>query len=164
MALGMLMVALFMPLPAWAIELCGEPSKTLMRSVGITEQQIQRLCEAAEEASRLTRLSLRRAEDESGYCRVTLELRNDSIHQIDSFVLTTAGGRFEIFRFHDVIPGRSGYASALSRSLMDCRELAELGVEFIWPGSVRADGRALSGRLLDQFRPALLGKELRWKE
>jgi hypothetical protein len=150
--------------PARAIELCGDQSKQLMRSVGITEQQIERLCEAAAEASRLTRLSLRRVEDEAGYCRVTLALRNDSIHHIDSFALTSENGRFEIFRFADIIPGRTGYASGLSRSLMDCEELRELAITLLWPGTVRADGRPLQGRLLDQFQPVLLSEELQWKK
>jgi hypothetical protein len=135
-----------------------------MRSVGISEQQIERLCEAAAEASRLTRLSLRRAEEEAGYCRVTLALRNDSIHHIDSFALTSENGRFEIFRFADILPGRTAYASGLSRSLMDCAELREIAITLLWPGTVRADGRPLQGRLLDQFQPALLSKELQWKK
>lgn len=151
------------PGPARAIELCDEKSIELMRGVGITDAQIRRLCEAAEDASRLTRLSLRRTEDEAGYCRVILALRNDSIHHIDSFVLTTENSRFEIFRFVDVIPGRTGFASGLSRQLLDCEELAELKVVLIWPGTVRADGKPVSGRLLDQFRPELQSKELRWK-
>ena len=168
-ALGAMVFALLVgtialaPRPARALELCGEKSLELMRGVGITDAQIRKLCQAAEEASRLTRLSLRRTEDEAGYCRVILALRNDSIHHIDSFVLTSEDGRFDIFQFRDIIAGGTGFASGLSRHLMECAELEEIGVSLIWPGTVRVDGRPLSGRLLDQYMPALQSKELRWK-
>ena len=116
------------------------------------------------EASRLTRLSIRRTEDEAGYCRVTLALKNDSIHQINTFTLTSANGRFEIFQFFDIIPGGTGYATAGSRALMSCEELPVLKVVLRWPGSIRAGDRPLQGNLLEQFKPALLSKDLKWTE
>jgi hypothetical protein len=162
-ALACALFLLIVPEPK-AIELCSDRSRELMRSVGIRSEQIERLCELAAEAGRLTRLSIRRAEDEAGYCRVTLALRNDSIHHINSFSLTTSNGRFDIFQFYDILPGGTGYASAPSRQLMSCEELPELKVVLRWPGTVRADDRPLQGRLLDQFKPALMSKDLKWIE
>jgi len=150
--------------PAAAIELCSDRSRELMRSAGITAEQIDRVCELAAESSRLTRLSIRRTEDENGYCRVTLALRNDSVHHINAFTLTSANGRFEIFQFFDIIPGGTGYASAASRSLMSCGEVPALKVPLRWPGSVRAGDRPLQGRQLEQFKPQLLSKDLRWTD
>ena len=148
--------------PVQGIELCSPKSKQLMRSVGIAPEQIERLCVAAERASRLTRLTIRRTEDELGYCRVTLALRNDSIHHIDSFAFTSEGGRFEIFLFYDVLPGTTGYASGRSRTLMACDELPELRLALRWPGTARVDNRPLQGRRLEQFKPALQSEKLTW--
>lgn len=148
--------------PVQGIELCSPKSKQLMRSVGIAPERIERLCVAAERASRLTRLTIRRTEDELGYCRVTLALRNDSIHHIDSFIFTSEGGRFEIFRFYDILPGTTSYASGRSRTLMACDELPELRLTLRWPGTARVDGRPLQGRRLEQFKPALQSEELTW--
>jgi hypothetical protein len=150
--------------PVRAIELCGDKSRELMRSAGISADQIARLCELEAEASKLTRLSIRRTEDENGYCRVTLALKNDSIHHINTFALTSGNGRYEIFQFFDIIAGATGYASAASRSLMSCDEVPELKIALRWPGSVRADDHPLQGRQLDQFKPALASKDLKWIE
>jgi hypothetical protein len=158
------LAAVLLGMPTGAMELCESRSRDLMRSVGITPDQIERLCELEAEASRLTRLSLRRTEDENGYCRVTLALKNDSIHHINTFALTSANGRFEIFQFFDISPGGTGYASAASRALMACEELRELKVVLRWPGSVRAGDRPLQGKQLDQFKPALSSKDLKWTD
>ena len=148
--------------PASAMELCESRSRELMAEVGISAAQIDRLCAKAELESRMTRLSLRRAENDLGYCEVTLALRNDSLHTIDSFVFATADRKFELFRFYELLPGGTAFAAALSQSLMDCDELEELGVRLIWPASARADGRTLRGRRLNEFRPALMSEVVRW--
>jgi hypothetical protein len=163
-AAAFLLLSLFFAVPAGAMELCSDKARELMRSAGITAEQIQRLCDLEAEASRLTRLSIRRAEDEGGYCRVTLALKNDSIHHINTFTLTSANGRYEIFQFFDIIAGATGYASAASRSLMSCDELPALKVVLRWPGSIRAGDRPLQGRQLEQFKPALMSKDLKWSE
>ncbi|MBI4083713.1 MAG: hypothetical protein HY423_14000 [Candidatus Lambdaproteobacteria bacterium] len=150
------------PARAEALELCGEESRTLMKQVGITARQMQELCALAERASALLTLEFRRAENEIGYCRVTLALRNNSLDYLNALILTTADSRFENFRFGDILPGSTGYTSASSKFLFDCDELGRVKIVFLWPGTVRVADRTLQGRRLAQFKPALLSGVLAW--
>lgn len=148
--------------PARAIELCGEESKVLMRSVGVSEHQIAELCRKARQASALLSISLVRRRDELGYCRVTLALRNNSTEYLNALSLASVNGRFEIFRFANILPGGTGYASASSRTLLACDELDALGLTFYWPASIRLGDRPLNGRTLERYRPVLMDPLLAW--
>ena len=145
-----------------AVELCSPEAQKRMIAVGITKGQIDALCSQAAKRGKLLSISIQRAEDELGYCRVTLALRNNSVHYVNVLSLTTAGGRFDIFQFNAILPGETGYASGKSRSLLACDELNEVTVAFLWPGSIRVDDSPLQGRRLRQFKPALESPELQW--
>lgn len=147
-----------------AVELCSPPAQKRMIAVGISKGQIDALCSQAAKRGKLLTISIQRAEDELGYCRVTLALRNDSVHYVNVLSLTTAGGRFDIFQFNAILPGETGYASGKSRSLLACDELNEVTVAFLWPGSIRVDDSPLQGRRLRQFKPALESPALRWSQ
>ncbi|MBI3993364.1 MAG: hypothetical protein HY342_08820 [Candidatus Lambdaproteobacteria bacterium] len=149
---------------ARAVELCSAQAADIMRQVGIGEEQIRQACELAQRNSAPLALDVRRAEDQSGYCRVTLELRNNSVLYLNQLTLTTVDGRFEIFRFSDILPGDKGYASANSRILLDCDELEQVKMEFHWPISLRIGDRSLVGQQLTRYRPLLLSDALRWKD
>ena len=150
--------------PARAAELCSAQAADIMRQAGISEEQIRRVCELAQRTSAPLSLGLSRAEDQSGYCRVTLLLRNNSVLYLNQLTLTSVDGRFEIFRFSDILPGGKGYASANSRILLNCDELDDVKVEFHWPISLRIGDRSLVGQQLARYRPLLLSEALRWKD
>jgi hypothetical protein len=162
LALGL--ACLFAAAPARAIELCGEESNALMRSVGISEAQIERLCHKVRQATALLAVSLVRRENELGYCRVTLALRNNATEYVNSVTLTSLDARFENFRFGNVLPGGTAYASALSRIPLACDELNGVKLTFLWPASLRVGDRPLGGRLLEHYKPVLLDPLLRWKQ
>lgn len=151
------------PAPARALELCSPEARGLMRSVGISRAKIRELCARARRHSALLAVSLARTEDELGYCRVTLALQNNSTEYVNSLTLTSANGRFEIFRFHNVLPGGTGYASASSRILLACDELEQVGLAFHWPASLRLGDRSLNGHILQRYKPVLLDEALAWK-
>lgn len=147
---------------AAAIELCGTKARVLMRSVGISEVQIERLCAEAARASALLTLNLVRAEDELGYCRVTLALTNNSTEYLNSLVVASEGARFDLFRFSNVLPGGTAYASANSRILLACDELPDMKLTFHWPVSLRIADRSPDGRHLQRYKPYLLDPILGW--
>lgn len=148
--------------PARAIELCSGQSKTLMRQAGIGEEEIARLCRLAKTAGALLKIRLRRTENELGYCRVTLALENDSTAYLNQLTLTSVDGRFEIFRFQNVLPGTTGYAAARSRVLLACDELKRIRLGFHWPASLRIGDRSPRGARLERYKPALLSDVLYW--
>jgi len=148
--------------PARAVELCSAEAKGLMREAGITEAQIERLCRLARQAGALLALDVRRLTDELGYCRVTLALHNNSLEYINSVALTSAKGYFEIFRFYDILPGGTGYASANSRILLACDELAQIKLVFHWPASMRVADESLQGARLNHYKPVLKSPLLGW--
>lgn len=160
----LLMGWMALPGDAHAIELCEAQSKTLMRSVGITEQQIKALCAKAARSRALLALALVRAEDELGYCRVTLALNNNSTENLDSMVISSIKNRFDLFRFNNVFPGGTGYASANSRIPISCQELHEVKLTFHWPASLRIGNRAPSGFKLRHYKPVLLDAKLAWSQ
>ena len=147
-----------------AVELCSAQAADILRRVGISEEQIRHACELAQRNSAPLALGVRRAEDQSGYCRVTLVLRNNTVLYLNQLTLTTVDSRFDIFHFSDILPGDKGYASANSRILLNCDELDELKMEFHWPISLRIGDRSLVGQQLARYRPLLLSTALRWKE
>lgn len=133
-----------------------------MKKVGVTKTQMDKMCKMARVSSSVFTLSISRKENELGYCRVTLLLNNNSSRYINQLSLTSVKGLYEIFRFHNILPGMKGYSSSLSRSLLACDELSELGIRFHWPISLRVDDRSVGGGTLEQMRPRLLGKILKW--
>lgn len=145
-----------------AMELCGAEARLLMRQAGIEKRKIAKLCRLARVAEAPFSITLRRSEDELGYCRITMALQNNSTEYLNQLTLTSAKGRFEIFRFSNILPGRTGYASAKSRILLACDELPQLGMAFHWPASVRVGDRSPSGRRLEKFKPLFLSKMLHW--
>ena len=145
-----------------AMELCGAQSKVLMRSVGITTTQISALCTKVERSSVSLTLAVHRTEDELGYCRVTLALINRSAEYLNSLVMTTEKSRFDLFRFRNVSPGGTGYASANSRIPLSCVELGEVKLTFHWPASIRIGNRSPRGLNLNHYKPALLDNKLAW--
>ena len=156
------MVAMMNPSRVGAIELCGQESRELMRSVGIAEDKVVALCKRAAQARHRLTLGLGETKDALGYCRVKLVLVNLSTEALDSLVLTVDQARFEPFRFAAVAPGGTGYASANSRILLACDELQALKLTFHWPPSLRIGGRVLEGRQLLYYRPQLLHSALAW--
>ncbi len=149
---------------ARAIQLCSREANALMRKAGISERKIKTLCALAARSRAPLIMSVKRFEWELGYCRVTLALNNNSSAYLNNLSLSSAGGRFEIFRFSNILPGTTGYASAKSRLLLTCNELKAEGITFHWPASLRLDDRAVRGRRLKRFRPVLRGKTLSWNK
>lgn len=145
------------------IELCSEQSNNLMRSVNIQEAKIDALCKKARKSTALLALSLVRHEDELGYCTVTLSLQNNSGNYLNVAAFNTEKGRFELFRFANILPGGMGYATAKSRILMDCDELEAIGLHFLWPVSIRLADRNLNGRDLARYKPVLMSELMMWK-
>ena len=145
-----------------AMELCEAQSRVLMRSVGITEAQVSALCTKAERSRVSLTLAVHRTEDELGYCRVTLALINRSPEYLNSLVMTTEKSRFGLFRFRDISPGGTGYASANSRIPLSCDELGEVKLAFHWPASIRIGNRSPRGLNLRHYKPALLDNKLAW--
>ena len=149
--------------PAAAIELCSEEARGMMAQAGIGQAKIKRLCKMAQRSSALLTLSLRRGEDELGYCLVTLALHNNSTLYLNHLSLISADGRFDIFRFHNIMPGRTGYTSARSRILLECEELQEIGIRLRWPASLRIGDASPRGKRLARYKPLLLDSAMRWK-
>lgn len=160
--LWLAMLAALLPRPLPALELCSRESRDLMREAGIRADKIATLCKLAERSTARLAISLRRRENELGYCLITLALHNNTTQYLNRLSLTSANGRFDIFRFHNIPPGTTGYASARSRILLACDELREIGLAFRWPAVVRIGDRALEGRGLDHYKPVLLDKVMRW--
>lgn len=144
------------------VELCSRQGKTYMREAKIGEDKIKRACALASRQVGLLTLKIHRTQDELGYCRVTLILKNNSLVYLNILSLTSAESRFEIFRFSDLLPGATEYAAAKSRILMDCDELEEITLAFHWPASLRMGDKALQGSRLRQYKPILLSRALRW--
>lgn len=161
---GLLLLCLLVLAPsgAQALELCSGESKVLMRSVGITEGQISELCAELERAHSPFALNIQRRQDELGYCRITLALTNNSTQTLDVMVIAAEDADFELFRFGEVRPGGTGYASGRSRELMLCRDLDEHGVVLRWPASLRIAGRSPGARLLQRSKPLLMDPALKW--
>lgn len=154
-----------LPFPGGAVsamELCEAQSKVLMRSVGITESQISALCARVESSRVSLTLAIHRTEDELGYCRVTLALINHTAEYLNSLVMTTVKSRFDLFRFRNISPGGTGYASANSRIPLSCDELGEVKLTFHWPASIRIGNRSPRGSNLRHYKPALLDNILAW--
>jgi hypothetical protein len=160
--LALLVALLAAPSAARAVELCSAEGQALMRSEKITPAQIERLCDKAARAAAPLTLTLRRTRDELSYCRVTLELINNSTQHVNLLVLTVEEARFHPFQFRNVAPGGTGYASANSRILMSCSELDERKLTFHWPASLRIGDRTPSGMQLQHYRPYLLSPRLAW--
>jgi len=152
------------PAPAAAVELCSVEGRALMRSVGIREDQIVALCAEAARASAPLTVAIKRTEDQLGYCRITLALTNNTTLHLNALVLTVERARYDAFRFLNVSPGGTGYASANSRSLLACDELGQLPLTFHWPVSLRIGDRAPTGRQLLFYRPTLLDARLAWDQ
>ncbi len=147
---------------AGAVEMCSAQGREFMRRAEIAEVRIERACELERRNLSLLTLAVEGAEDQSGYCRVTLALHNNTLRYINHLTLTSVAGRFEIFRFSNIVPGATGFASANSRILMGCDELDTIKIEFHWPPSLRMDDRGLQGRQMRPFKPVLLDTALRW--
>lgn len=147
---------------ARAVELCGAEGIGYMRAAGISEAQIGRVCELASRRSGVLALDTQRLENELGYCRVTLSLRNNSQQYLNAMTITSEESRFEIFRFSNILPGDVGYASARSRILMDCDELAQIKLRFHWPVSLRMGDRPVQGTRLAPYKPVLLSEVMAW--
>lgn len=147
---------------AQAMEMCSAEAKGLMRKAGIREDKIEAVCKLAARSQAPLAISLRRREPELGYCLVTLALRNDSIQYLNRLSLTSADGRFDIFKFHNIPPGSTGYAAARSRILLACDELGEIGISFRWPATVRIGDKSPQGKRLERYKPLLLNKLMRW--
>jgi hypothetical protein len=157
------MMAFWRPPHGVALELCSPEAKAMMRQATISEKKIARLCAAARRNSSVLAISLTRHEDQLGYCLVTLALHNNSNRYLNHLALTSANGRFEIFRFHNILPGGTGYASAKSRILLACDEVEEVGgIAFHWPASLRIADRHPTGQRLGRFKPELLHESMRW--
>ncbi len=146
-----------------AVELCSEEARGMMKQAGIAQAKIDRLCKLARRSSALLTLSMRRGEDQLGYCLVTLALHNNSTLYLNQLALPSADGQFDIFRFHNIMPGRTGYASARSRILLACEELQEVGIRFRWPASLRIGDASPRGNRLARYKPLLLDGAIRWK-
>ena len=151
-----------LPQPLPALELCSRESRDLMGEAGIHADKIATLCKLAERSTARLAISLRRRENELGYCLVTLALHNNTTQYLNRLALISANGRFDIFRFHNIPPGTTGYASARSRILLACDELREIGLAFRWPAAFRIGDRAPEGRGLNRYKPVLLDKVMRW--
>jgi len=149
---------------AEALELCGAQAKTLMKSVGIRQEQMEELCRKAAQAEARLSLSVTGARNELGYCRLTLALANHSTEYLNAMVLSSQHPRFDTFRFHNIQPGGTGYASANSNILLDCEELKELKLALLWPISLRMGDRSVNGRSLARYRPLLHHPILTWKK
>lgn len=156
------LAALAAALPAGAVELCSAEGRALMRSVDISEAQIAAVCAKAARASAPLTLDVQRTQDELGYCRVTLALTNNSTLYLGALALTVEQARFHPFRFHDIPPGGTGYASANSRIALACDELGAVKLTFHWPVSLRIGDRSPTGRQLEYYRPYLLDSVLAW--
>ncbi len=91
-----------------------------------------------------------------------MALHNNSTDYLNQLALASLDGRFEIFRFHNIMPGTTGYASARSRILMACEELPEIGIVLRWPASLRVGDRSPRGRRLERYKPTLLDPVVRW--
>lgn len=154
--------ALVRPGPARALELCSAQAMAIMRAEGVSEGQIAAICRRARQESAVLALTVRRTEQEVGYCRVTLALQNNSSRYVNAVTLTTEDSLFEVFTFRDLLPGSTDYASARSRSLLACDELGQLKLRFHRPPSVRVEDRALSGPQLQRFQPVLMDERLAW--
>lgn len=151
------------PEEALALELCGGQSKVLMRSVGITDNQIERLCRKANRVGSLLSLNVSKTRNELGYCRLTLVLGNHSTEYLNALVISSAQGWFDSFRFNNIHPGGTGYASANSKILLDCEELNALKLTLLWPISLRIGDRSPGGGQLHRYRPHLRHPILAWK-
>ena len=147
---------------ARAVELCSREGNNLMLKVGIRRAKINALCRKLKERGARLAISVRRSENELGYCRVTLALKNNSTEYLNRLILTSAGGKFEIFRFHNIMPGSTGFTSAKSRILIGCDELRELKIRFNWPAGIQAGDRILRGRGLERYKPVLEKGILVW--
>ncbi|MDH4224035.1 MAG: hypothetical protein OEW12_00100 [Deltaproteobacteria bacterium] len=145
-----------------AVELCSDEANLLMKQAGIEEGKIKKLCRMTAVSRHLLSITLQRTENELGYCRVTLAMKNNTLSYLNQLTLTVEGGGFEIIKFNNILPGDTGYASTLSRTLMDCAEAKKTGLRFPWPASLRMDDHTASGRWLDQHKPALLDPHLSW--
>lgn len=161
--LALMLPLLAMTRAAWGVELCSREGDDFMLKVGISRERIDRVCALVRLTAAPLTITLQRTEEELGYCRVTLALQNRSTEYLNQLALTTAKGRFEIFKFHNILPGTTGYASAKSRILLGCDEVAEMKIRFHWPPSMRIADRALQGRRLDNFKPVLIGEILLWQ-
>ena len=156
--LGLIMEAT----PSRAVEMCGPQGMKLMQEAGISRQKIDRVCELAQLSASPFVISLRRTEEELGYCRVTLRLENRSTDYLNQLALSTESSLFDIFQFHNVLPGTIGYASSRSRILLACYELKQMKLSFHWPASLRVADRAAHGARLERYKPVLSGEQLGW--
>lgn len=148
-----------------AQDICSREAKALMRRAGIGEEKITRACALATRSGALLSITLKRREEALGYCQVTLALHNNTNQYLNNLSMPSQHGRFEIFRFHNIQPGRTGYAAAKSRILLACDELEETGgIAFLWPATLRIGDRHPTGGRLEQFKPKLLSEVIRWSK
>ena len=154
----------FVPEPgtAEAVEICSSQGKTLMEHAGIPQIQIDKVCELARLSASPFVISLRRAEEELGYCRVTLKLENRSTDYLNQLALSSENSLFDIFQFHNVLPGTTAYASARSKILLECDEFRGMKLNFHWPASLRVADRAAFGPRLERYKPVFNDKQLGW--
>jgi hypothetical protein len=156
---------LWLPGQPSAQDICSGEAKDLMRRAGIREEKIAKACALATRNGALLSISLKRREEALGYCQVTLALHNNTNQYLNQLSMPSRHGRFEIFRFHNIQPGRTGYAAAKSRILLACDELEETaGITFLWPASLRIGDRHPTGSRLERYKPKLLGGVIRWSK
>ena len=161
-SLLLLFMLVFGSVEGKAVELCSPQSNELMRRAGINEGQIKKVCSLAKLTLAPFVISVHRTEEEMGYCRVTLSIQNRSTDYLNQLALTTGKSMFEIFQFHNVLPGTVGYASARSKILLGCDELEEHRLPIHWPASIRVADRAAHGQRLERYKPLFTGKYLHW--
>ena len=145
-----------------AVEICSDQGVRMMREAGMDSGKIRKMCDQHQSRKSPLSISYRRGEDELGYCRVTLSLENRTSEYLNQLTLTSVGGQFEIFRFHNILPGTTGYATAKSRELLSCDEARELRLGFHWPVSIRIGDKNPQGKRLEYYRPGFADSILYW--
>lgn len=148
-----------------AQDICSKEGQSLMRRAGIAASRITGACALAKRDNALLAISLKRREEALGYCLITLSLHNNTTQYLNHLSITSRKARFEIFRFHNIQPGATGYASAKSRILLACDRLEEAGgIEFLWPSSLRMGDRYPRGDRLERLKPRLLDAAIHWSK
>jgi hypothetical protein len=159
------LVASIFPGRLAAQDICSREGQALMRRAGIAGKKAQSACALAKQDNSTLGISLKRREEVLGYCLITLALHNNTTRYLNHLSMTSRNASFEIFRFHNIQPGETGYASAKSRRLLKCDELEETGgIEFLWPPSLRIDDRHPTGIRLERLKPRLLDAAIRWSK
>jgi hypothetical protein len=148
-----------------AQDICSKEGQALMRRANIAANKIRNACALAKRDNAMLAIAMKRREEALGYCLITLSLRNNTTQYLNHLSITSRKARFEIFRFHNIQPGATGYASAKSRILLACDQLEEAGgIEFLWPSSLRIGDRYPRGDRLERLKPRLLDAAIRWSK